>query len=128
MKFLIQTFSICMILEIFIYSGFSALWQRKIFTKKPVLFLSKLLRILGKVSQEKKMGTYINDPILRTVSIRSTHIKSTSITHWLNHSYMIMAVEMLEKKRLKINKRFIKIFLIKNINYSNLSLRRKFYY
>ena len=39
--------------------------------------------------------TYINHPILGRVSIRAAHVEPIAVRHWLDHPYVIPAVEVL---------------------------------
>lgn len=48
--------------------------------------------------KNKHTDTYINHPILRRVGVRAAHVQPISIPHWLDHPYVIPAVEVLRKK------------------------------
>lgn len=47
--------------------------------------------------------TYINHPILGSMRVGTTHVETIAITHGLYHSYVISAVEMLEKAYKRVN-------------------------
>jgi hypothetical protein len=49
---------------------------------------------LGK-GRQYSLNTYIDDPILWAVRVGATHVQAPSVSHRLNHSYVVSAVEML---------------------------------
>lgn len=46
-------------------------------------------------------GTYVNDPVLGAVGVRATHIEAGSVSHWLDHSDVVPAVEQLQQNNSK---------------------------
>lgn len=42
--------------------------------------------------------TYINHPVLGRVRVRAAHVKPIAVAHRLDHSNVVSAVKMLEKK------------------------------
>lgn len=48
--------------------------------------------------KNKHTDTYINHPILGRVGVRAAHVQPISIPHWLDHPYVIPAVEVLRKE------------------------------
>lgn len=57
----------------------------------------RFVKQTGKM-KNKHTDTYINHPILRRVGVRAAHVQPISIPHWLDHPYVIPAVEVLRKK------------------------------
>lgn len=45
--------------------------------------------------KNKHTDTYINHPILGRVSVRAAHVEPIAVPHWLDHPYVIPAVEVL---------------------------------
>lgn len=45
------------------------------------------------------MKTYVDHPVLGRVRIRTAHVKSIAVSHRLYYSYMISAIEMLEREK-----------------------------
>lgn len=43
-------------------------------------------------------ATYVNHPVLGRMRVRTAHVKPIAVSHWLYHSYMVSAVEVLKKK------------------------------
>lgn len=61
-----------------------------LFTYTCVLYIFKI---------KSSMKTYVNHPILGRVRVRTAHVKPIAVSHRLYHSYMVSAVEMLERER-----------------------------
>jgi len=44
------------------------------------------------------LSTHIDDPVLWAVRVGSAHVQTAPISHWLNYSNVVSAVEMLQHK------------------------------
>jgi len=44
------------------------------------------------------LNTHIDDPVLWAVRVGSAHVQTAAISHWLNYSNVVPAVEMLQHK------------------------------